>query len=337
MIQSSERAVVFPRGESGVYKERKRMKVSEETAKALKIGHIQAEETVRFRDGALKKRSEALLRQGAESRERVRSVDPETAKLLGPPAGEVLVAEGDSWFDYPFHDILRLLEDEYGYEVESVAHKGDRVEEMAYAPGQLEKFVRLLEKVLRRGTVPRAVLLSGGGNDLAGREFGMILNHAASGIAGLSGKMTEALIDERVRMAYVTILSRITRVCEMRAGEAVPIVIHGYDYPVADGRGFFGGAGPLPGPWLDPGFREKGFADREERLEIVKKLIDRFNAMLEETASLGCFGHVRYLDLRGTLRCDDRYREDWANELHPTGKGFEKVTARFAEIIGSFR
>jgi hypothetical protein len=40
---------------------------------------------------------------------------------------------------------------------------------------------------------------------------------------------------------------------------------------------------------------------------------------------------VRYIDLRGTLsnRLVD-YQEWWANELHPTEKGFEAVTDRFA-------
>ena len=35
-----------------------------------------------------------------------------------------LMAEGDSWFDYPWKDVLSCLEDEHGYDVESVAHKG---------------------------------------------------------------------------------------------------------------------------------------------------------------------------------------------------------------------
>ena len=61
-----------------------------------------------------------------------------------------------------------MLEDEHGFDVESVAHKGDRVEDMAFSPGQLDEFSRRLEKVLRGGVVPRAILLSGGGNDLAG-------------------------------------------------------------------------------------------------------------------------------------------------------------------------
>src|SRR5690606_37600802 len=68
-------------------------------------------------------------------------------------------------------DVLSLLEDRHGYEVHSVAHKGDRVEDMAYSSGQLTKLVRALEKLIARGTPPKAVLLSGGGNDVAGDEL----------------------------------------------------------------------------------------------------------------------------------------------------------------------
>ena len=51
------------------------------------------------------------------------------------------IAEGDSWFDYPFHDVLSDLEDSYGFDVESVAHMGDTVEDMAYSDGQLDDFL----------------------------------------------------------------------------------------------------------------------------------------------------------------------------------------------------
>src|SRR5688572_16647181 len=59
----------------------------------------------------------------------------------------LVVAEGDSWFDYPFFDVLERLEDRFDYRVESVAHKGDTVEEMAYDTTQLAKLARLFEKV----------------------------------------------------------------------------------------------------------------------------------------------------------------------------------------------
>ena len=175
----------------------------------------------------------------------------------GDPGGAVLVAEGDSWFDYPWHDVLKLLEDDYNYSVESVAHHGDSIENMAYADGQLDGFTRPLEKTIARDTPPKAILLSGGGNDFAGDEFAMLLNHARSAIAGLNASVVAGVLEERVRVAYITILSAVTTLCEQKTGHKIPIVVHGYDRPVPDGRGFLGGWAFLPGPWLEPGFRQK--------------------------------------------------------------------------------
>jgi hypothetical protein len=313
--------------------------MDEKMEKAMESGRSAAREIVTFRNAELEKRKQALRKKTAgESPARAESVDVgHISDLLGPQSGEVLIAEGDSWFDYPFHDILRILEDHYGYDIESVAHKGDRMEEMAYGAGQFEALVRRIEKVLRRGIVPRAVLLSGGGNDLAGVEFGMILNHASSAVPGLNGLIVEGLINERLKTAYISILSGITEVCRLRIGNPVPIVIHGYDYPVPDGRGFLGGGGILPGPWLEPGFRSKGFSNMDMRIDMVKNLIDRFNEMLLEVSSLPAFPHVTYIDVRGTLDLSGNYKEDWANEMHPSAAGFRKITSVFAETLSALK
>lgn len=229
--------------------------------------------------------------------------------------------------------MLSDLEDIYGFDVESVAHKGDTVEDMAYSVGQLDDFSRQVEKVLRTGVIPRAILLSGGGNDVAGEEFALLLNHATSSIAGLNESIVTGVIDQRVRDAYVTILSAITAICESQIGQRIPIVVHGYDYPVPDGRGVLGGWGPLPGPWLEPSFRRKGYDEMTVRKEICITLMERFNEMLAGLAGKTPFAHVRYLDLRETLRTDGSYKNDWANELHPTKRGFAAVTKKFAEIV----
>jgi lysophospholipase L1-like esterase len=276
------------------------------TSQALEIGRANAEEVISFRKNA--------------------------RKVEAGSAG-VLIAEGDSWFNYPWTDILRLLEDEHGYDVESVAHYGDTVEEMAYSGGQLERFSRLIEKQLRRERVPKAILLSGGGNDLAGTEFGMVLDHARSAAAGLNEQVTSGVIDQRARLAYITILSAVTEVCQYWIQQPLPILIHGYDYAIPDGRGFLGGWTFLPGPWLEPGFREKGFAQLQVRKMIVRELIDRFNAMLKGVAAMPEFSHVNYVDLRKTLSTGADYEQDWENELHPTAKGFRLVTDRFASVL----
>jgi lysophospholipase L1-like esterase len=307
--------------------------------KALEIGQSKAAEVLRFRKEALKIRKLAFRKKGVRVHP-IRGFAPTSVfrkKKLIPAADSagVLVAEGDSWFDYPWTDILRVLEDYYGYDVESVAHKGDRVEEMAYAGGQLEELSRLIEKLIRRNIIPKAILLSGGGNDIAGDEFAMLLNHASSAIAGLNEDVVNGVIDQRIRTAYVTILSAITSISKERLKKPLPILVHGYDYAVPDGRGFMGGWGFLPGPWLEPGFREKGFHRLTECKELTKKLIDRFNKMLKEVCSLQEFGHVKFVDLRRTLSSGPKYKKFWANELHPTHDGFRLVTDRFAKKINS--
>jgi lysophospholipase L1-like esterase len=303
---------------------------------ALAQGSRRAVEVLEFRSRQLVVRETAIEQAIATElplREEAVTA-PAVFEAAGRPARGVLVAEGDSWFDYPMTDVLRVLEDLFGYDVDSVAHKGDRVEEMAYGGGQLEELTRAIEKLLRRGVVPRAILLSGGGNDLAGREFGMLLNHHDSPVPGLNARILAGIFDERIKLAYISILQAVTRICEAKVGRAIPIVLHGYDHPVPDGRGFLGGWWFLPGPWLEPGFREKGYMNLGERITLAAELIDQFNATLASIVTLPAFAHVRYVDLRGTLsNAPGNYAEFWANELHPTVKGFELVANRLAAAL----
>ena len=50
------------------------------------------------------------------------------------------------------------------------------------------------------------------------------------------------------------------------------------------------------------------------------------------------FTNLHYLDLRNTLSNDltgGKYKQSWANELHPTNDGFDAVAAKFATLIGT--
>jgi hypothetical protein len=268
------------------------------------------------------------------------------AAAAGKPKLGLLIAEGDSWFDYPFFDVLGALEAE-GYEVESVAHMGDTLEDMAHDSGQVERLTRAFEKVRDRGRKPRAILISGGGNDIAGDEFATLVNHRNSGLPPLNTSVADGIIGERLRTAMASLVGVVTRLSESFFGERARVLLHGYDHAIPDGRGFLGGAWILPGPWLEPGFRRKGhFAETgpdrmpvlEANARVVRDLIDRYNAMLAalvgDLASAG-LSHVRYVDLRGTLSAalPSGYKADWGNELHPTKPGFAKVAARIAAAL----
>lgn len=307
------------------------------TKQAITIGQDRAKEALGRRAAVARKRKQMLARHPKAMEQSIQRLAylaaPPTKPLVLRTAG-VLVAEGDSWFDYPLHDVLKELEDRYGYDVESVAHKGDPIEEMAYGDGQLDDLIRRIEKLQARGTEPRAILLSGGGNDVAGKEFGMLLNHAHSAIAGLNQDIVQGLIEGRIRTAYMTILSALIQVCETKYRHRIPILVHGYDFPVPDGRGFLGGWWLLPGPWLEPGFREKGFEDLNRRILLARDLINQFNAMLVGVTALSMYQQdIHFVDLRGTLSAGSDYRSWWANELHPTHRGFSEVAQKFETVL----
>jgi hypothetical protein len=309
------------------------MSTEESTANALAIGRKKADQILARRRLARARREDALSRHSSrlELRLSTSTAEDQVSEAVFQSAG-FLVAAGDSWFDYPIWDVLKCLEDNYGYNVESAAQAGDPIEAMAYQGGQLDEFARCLERVLAHGVKPKAILLSGGGDDIAGKEFGMLLNNATSSISGWNPEIVDGVVSERISTAYKSMLTSINVVCEQYMKVTLPIFVHGYDYPVPDGRGF-GGGWPLSGPWLEPGFREKLFTRLERNTDLLRNLINRFNEMLVKLVKEPTFQNLVYVDLRGTLSTDlvnEQYKDWWANELHPTEKGFDAVTAKFA-------
>ena len=220
-----------------------------------------------------------------------------TRALLGSPVSAgVLIAEGNSWFDYPFHDVLQMLEDDYLYDVESVAHKGDTVDDMAHSGGQFEEFARRLEKLLRANKVPRAILLSGGGNDIAGDEFAILLNHAASSLPAINDDIVRGLIDVRLRAAYARIISGLTEFAQNLSRSANSyrdswLRLRASRWPGL--LGWYSGCCPALG-W-SPGSGRRATLTSARDSAVVVKLIDQFNAMLKDVSATPGFGHVHYL------------------------------------------
>ncbi len=241
----------------------------------------------------------------------------------------LIAAQGDSWFDYPGADVLSMLELRKGVEVASCAHRGDTLEAMAYSPEQGRKLARLFEGIKRQGRRPDAVLVSAGGNDVAGDELALLLNHDSAALPNISPEVLAGVM-LRLEVAYRTLLFGITGLCRHFYGCEIPIVIHGYANPIPDGRGFMGGGGILPGPWLRPSLVRKGYLDLERGAEIMRDLIDRFALMLCRVTSTPGLEHVRAIDLRPTLAAvPGEHHSLWADELHPSARGFGLV----AEVV----
>ena len=251
----------------------------------------------------------------------------------------ILVAEGDSWFDYPVHDVLERLEDQHGFRVESVAHSGDWIEDMAYNPAQGAALMRTLTRLRDDGKTPRAILLSGGGNDLVGDGFGALINHASSGLPALNAGIVSGLINERLLYAYGCVIGRVNQMTQALFPNPVPIVVHGYGHAVPTGEDFSAASGSSPAPGCGPVSTRKGTRRFPPNTGVVATLIDLFNTMLQSLPTFPNIQNVTYLDLRAVLKntvAGDVYQQDWANEIHPTTSGYAAVATAFANLIGTF-
>lgn len=265
----------------------------------------------------------------------LREVHPLLAAEAIQPKTYHLVAQGDSWFDYPGDDLINYLRDRHKHTIDNIAVAGSTLNDIVYGPvpknwlgiPQSDDVSRLQElHFLIERKQPVAVLLSGGGNDIAGPEFFQLINNALSGLENPNGEVVHGVMHRTFFKAYKDLIDNIINTLTS-LGQTPQIFVHGYDYPFPDGRGFT--MFNFVGPWFDGTFNKKNYpyrnpADLQKRYEITKVIIDGFNDLLISLSNTYS-GVVHHVDLRNTLPSID----DWANELHPTTDGFLKLSDRF--------
>ena len=259
---------------------------------------------------------------------------------------EVLILEGDSWFNLPFHaDIAEELEKLKNpkYAVMSGAEPGDTLENMAFG-GQLSKMAAQFRRLSEFDKSPKAILLSAGGNDIVGPSFEFLLHHSQSTAFGQSGnnqRQEEILVPalKRIQSYLIHYIASISEMCtslysgnleSTRANcSKIPIIVHGYDCPVPSGEGYsFLGLFSLKGPWLRPAFRRKMQEDQNPEATVAH-FIDRHNEYLQQAVDAldeVVINPVCYLNLRGEV-------QGWSDELHPAGRDMEKIAKKFSSVI----
>jgi len=251
------------------------------------------------------------------------------------PNALIGIAEGDSWFDYApawledanRGDLVNQLNISRKFNLLRVARAGDTLENMVYGTkydkdyrpekSQFEKTLELIRK-----HQPKFLLFSGGGNDVAGAEIESFLNHASSGLEPLRKSHLDYVLTQVFTKIFEELITKTKA-----AAPGIHIFLHGYGYAIPDGRAVARVVGfDFVGPWLRPAFAKKRIAQVTQAQEIIRILIDNFNNMLAEIASQ--HGNVHYIDLRPIIQ-----DEDWANELHLTVDGYEKVAKEFTGRI----
>jgi lysophospholipase L1-like esterase len=184
----------------------------------------------------------------------------------------------------------------------------------------------------------KAILVGGGTNDLvAGLPPPLYLMLKPPGAAAdpLDEATVAGIIDGILAGYYDTIIKTLV------ANTDIPILIHGYDHPIPDGRG-----DTLliatSGPWLSYIFEQRGYdlignADhRTLARDVMRRVYDRINAAAKKVAA-AYPNRAYHVNLTGTLAANfgdpDKYQGLWSDELHPNEQGFDLLAAPIAKQL----
>jgi hypothetical protein len=248
------------------------------------------------------------------------------AAAAAPSAPLVMLAHGDSWFDYPLNgnglslsdtDVIAQLESMGNINpvIQNVSHYGDATTAEMSWPKQERLIESLQDPANWVNGAPDAILFSGGGNDIAGDQFCIFLDYASSGGPGLDpNRFQESL--SMVQASYQDLF-----LFRDRNAPNVPIFGHCYDFPIPNG------VHPIcAGPWLQPSLTFAGW-DVTQGTGIVHQALADFRGMLLGLAANAANKFI-LVDTQGTLGASD-----WANELHPFPEGFKKIAAKFVDAL----
>jgi len=217
-----------------------------------------------------------------------------------------LVSEGDSWFQHPDPKVLDIIDQLFKkYAIYSLGAGGDRLRE--YFADKEYKKALVTEQ-------PKIFLLSGGGNDILGKQIKKFLVEEIETGADPQSFLNEDFFRE------IKDLGDIYRQVFEEVRDDFPgmqILCHGYDYILPDPeKGWFG-------KYAGSKIKEKG-----DLKKLADFLIDHFNERLAAVAEP--YDHVHFIDLRGVVGTK---KDLWHDEIHPNSNGFGIAAKKFTEKI----
>ncbi len=283
-----------------------------------------------------------ISRRGRIFQKRMSELSP----LRAGPAPLVMLAHGDSWFDYPLDgngitlngrtDIIQHLDPNSTNDtstlavrtapagrtfiIHNVSHWGDATTDELSLQGQT--YMRTELENFWSGRKPDALLFSGGGNDIAATDqFCMYLDYAPppAGSTGLNQERFAGAL-AKVEASYKTLFAFRDKFMP-----GVPVFAHCYDFPIPNNIG----APCNIGPWLYPSLKYCGYPDLDAGKAIVKRALTLFKAKLSQLAAIPS-NNFFLIDTQGILT-----DAEWGNELHPTSDGFGKIAAKFREVLNA--
>lgn len=270
---------------------------------------------------------------------------------------KLIIAEGDSWFEYPLfiRDILDWIYKDRNYSLYTLASGGDWIGNMIYKGDYITELSKYY---------PEVFLISGGGNDLVGdsriatlikkktaiEPDDIVANEKAATEKNIiatkyphySDKMCDRIVEGRKYLSkdfydllsifYLQYCLLFNNLKKSKKFDSMKIITQGYDFAIPSrNKNIF--KNPLRlvfgnGKWLSEPLNMRGIYDDEEQRSVVAAMIFEFNEML---IYLGAkFDNIYHIDCRGLAKDNE-----WKDELHLSGKLYKKIAMTYKKCIDS--
>lgn len=220
---------------------------------------------------------------------------------------------GDSWFWYPLDNLAREIGD--ALPAQTLVVVGYNGAEAAQWSDKYRKDIDFGFKMYGSGV--QVLMLSGGGNDIAGMSDFLHLLKDNCSKAEKTGEcyregQPDAII-AKIIGAYKEVILRFRAY-----NKESPVLMHNYDYAWPTGKGVFG-----PADWLKAPM-DKAKVPKELRRDLFADLLNRLRDAQLTLKKENAMGSLIAIRSAGTMPGDKDVNEKWwANELHPTPAGFK--------------
>lgn len=271
-----------------------------------------------------------------ENRESFTRIDMFELATVDFPDRVNIVAEGDSWFDYPRQffpnkpaNIIDHIEDRTHRRANllRLEANGDEITQIMSDP-QSFQLTELLDECAKRERPVHALLFSGGGNDIVGEydmeRFLLPYRPGMSASECINWKSFEIKL-QQVKYAWLELVD-----IRDQYSPETKIFTHTYDLPYMTGIGARFLGLQFVKPWISPAM-DKRRIDPDDytsdpqvhfRRDIIQVMFDKLAVILGDIEQSSDKFHVT--KTLGTLTSKD----EWLNEIHPTSRGFEKISEK---------
>lgn len=237
---------------------------------------------------------------------------------LSDGANPTILVVGDSWFWYPLDNLAVELAAKLTQQTFLVVGYNG-----AEALDWATKYRKDIDFTFKEyGAGAQGLILSGGGNEIAGfRDFLRLIKDdcsAATTVADCYRAGQPLSILGRIAAAYLEVVLRFRAV-----NPNAPVFMHNYDNAWPTGKGVFG-----PSDWLKKPM-DAAKVPSQLRRDLFKDLLSQLHDAQLKLSSDPNLGKLSAIKTTGTMPDDSAVKNEWwANELHPTPKGFKRIARK---------